>query len=97
MASKKLLLVFSIFAFLHATLGATLPRGPQAGPQPVGVCYGTFATNQPSAQEAVSLVKSSGIRRMRLYGPDHNALQALRNTGIELVLGSKQRASVGGL
>lgn len=87
MASKKLLLVFSIFAFLHATLGATLPRGPQAGPQPVGVCYGTFATNQPSAQEAVSLVKSSGIRRMRLYGPDHNALQALRNTGIELVLG----------
>lgn len=87
MALKKLLLVFSIFALLHATSGATLLRGPQAGPQPVGVCYGTFATNQPSAHEAVGLVKSLGIRRMRLYGPDHNALQALGNTGIEVVLG----------
>ncbi|KAL8093934.1 glucan endo-1,3-beta-glucosidase, acidic-like [Apium graveolens] len=55
--------------------------------QPVGVCYGTFADNQPSAQDAVSLVQSVGIQRMRLYGPDHNALQSLRNTGIQVVLG----------
>ncbi|XP_074340582.1 glucan endo-1,3-beta-glucosidase, basic isoform-like [Apium graveolens] len=55
--------------------------------QPVGICHGTFADNQPSSQEAVSLVQSTGIRRFRLYGPDHNALQSLRNTGIEVVLG----------
>ncbi|WOG94244.1 hypothetical protein DCAR_0313537 [Daucus carota subsp. sativus] len=55
--------------------------------QPVGVTYGTFADNQPSAQEAVGLVQSVGIRRIRLYGPDHNALNSLRNTGIEVVLG----------
>lgn len=58
-----------------------------AGEQQVGVCYGTFADNQPSAQEAVALVQSVGIRRMRLYGPDHNALQSLRNTNIEVMLG----------
>lgn len=58
-----------------------------AGDQQVGVCYGTFADNQPSAQEAVSLVQSVGVQRIRLYGPDHNALQSLRNTGIQVVLG----------
>ncbi|KAK1354898.1 Lichenase [Heracleum sosnowskyi] len=55
--------------------------------QQVGVCYGTFADNQPSAQEAVALVQSVGIQRMRLYGPDHNALQSLRNNGVQVVLG----------
>lgn len=67
--------------------GATVRHAPEAGPQAVGVCYGTYATNQPSAQEAVSLVQSVGIKRIRLYGPDHNALQSLRKTGIEVVLG----------
>ncbi|KAL8095332.1 glucan endo-1,3-beta-glucosidase, basic isoform-like [Apium graveolens] len=87
MPSAILLLVSAIFAFLHATSGATVRHGPEAGPQPVGVCYGTFSTSQPSAQEAVSLVQSVGIKRIRLYGPDHNALQTLKNTGIEVVLG----------
>lgn len=63
-----------------------ITKGDQQAQQ-VGVCYGTYANNQPSAQEAVGLVQSVGIRRMRLYGPDHNALQSLRNTGIEVVLG----------
>ncbi|XP_017233461.1 glucan endo-1,3-beta-glucosidase, acidic-like [Daucus carota subsp. sativus] len=43
--------------------------------------------NQPTAHEAVALVQAVGIQRMRLYGPDHSALEALRNTGIEVVLG----------
>ncbi|XP_063936268.1 glucan endo-1,3-beta-glucosidase, acidic-like [Daucus carota subsp. sativus] len=59
----------------------------QQGAQPVGICYGTFADNQPTAQEAISLIQSVGIQRMRLYGPDHNALQSLRNTRIEVVIG----------
>lgn len=61
--------------------------GDQAGAQHIGVCYGTNAYNQPSPQEAVSLVQSLGIKRMRLYSPDHNVLQSLRNSGIEVVLG----------
>ena len=59
----------------------------QQGAQPVGICYGTFADNQPTAQEAIPLIQSVGIQRMRLYGPDHNALQSLRNTKIEVVIG----------
>ncbi|KAL8088365.1 hypothetical protein AgCh_038221 [Apium graveolens] len=78
-----LFLLFSLLAFSQAIQIGLLRRGQQD----VGVCYGTFANDQPSAQEAVSLAKSIGIRKMRLYGPDHNALQALRNTGIEVVLG----------
>lgn len=77
--TTMLLLLSSLFAFLQATSGA--------GPQDVGVCYGTNANNQPSPQEAVSLAQSVKIQRMRLYSPDRNALQALTNTGIEVILG----------
>ncbi|KAL1825381.1 hypothetical protein ACET3Z_012159 [Daucus carota] len=80
-----LLLSLLSSGFLQIALGLSKIRPDQA--QPVGVCYGTFADNQPSAQEAVGLVQSIGIKRMRLYGPDHNALNSLRNTGIEVVLG----------
>ncbi|WOG87811.1 hypothetical protein DCAR_0207043 [Daucus carota subsp. sativus] len=57
------------------------------GGQKVGICYGQMGGNQPPAHEAVELVQSVGIQRMRLYGPDHSALEALKNTGIEVVLG----------
>lgn len=49
--------------------------------------YGTFGDNLPSPQEAVSLIRSLHTERVRLYGPDNNVLQALRNTGIEVILG----------
>ncbi|KAL8108538.1 hypothetical protein AgCh_024848 [Apium graveolens] len=52
-----------------------------------GVCYGTFADNLPSPQEAVSLIQNLQANRIRLYGPDFNVLQALKNTSIEVVLG----------
>ncbi|XP_074323078.1 glucan endo-1,3-beta-glucosidase-like [Apium graveolens] len=52
-----------------------------------GVCYGTFADNLPSPQEVVSLIQNLQANRIRLYGPDFNVLQALKNTSIEVVLG----------
>ncbi|CAN6476672.1 unnamed protein product [Victoria cruziana] len=42
--------------------------------------------NLPSPQEAVQLIQSVGFKKVRLYGPDGNALNALRNTGIEVIL-----------
>ncbi|KAG4988175.1 hypothetical protein JHK84_030746 [Glycine max] len=54
--------------------------------QSIGVCYGVLGNNLPSRQEVVDLYKTNGIGRMRIYYPDEEALQALRGSGIELIM-----------
>ncbi|GFY84727.1 beta-1,3-glucanase 3 [Actinidia rufa] len=68
-----------VLGVLMATLDLT---GAQTG-----VCYGMLGNNLPPPQEVVSLYNQKGIQRMRLYDPNQGALQALRNTNIEVMLG----------
>ncbi|GLT98016.1 hypothetical protein SLE2022_155500 [Rubroshorea leprosula] len=54
----------------------------------IGVCYGTNGNNLPTAEEVIALCKQYDIiQRIRLYDPDLKALQALRGSNIEVMLG----------
>ena len=52
----------------------------------IGVCYGRLGNPRPSPSDVVALYKHRNIQRMRIYDPDHDTLNALRNSNIELIL-----------
>uniref|UniRef100_A0A0D9VA61 Glucan endo-1,3-beta-D-glucosidase n=1 Tax=Leersia perrieri TaxID=77586 RepID=A0A0D9VA61_9ORYZ len=52
----------------------------------LGVCYGVHGNNLPSRTDVVQLYRSKGINKTRIYYPDKEALNALRNSGIALIL-----------
>ncbi|OMO86093.1 Glycoside hydrolase, family 17 [Corchorus olitorius] len=53
----------------------------------IGVAYGLDGNNLPSKPDTVALFESKNIRRIRLYRADHDALEALRRSNIEVTLG----------
>ncbi|XP_024522150.1 glucan endo-1,3-beta-glucosidase 13 [Selaginella moellendorffii] len=53
----------------------------------IGVCYGRMADNLPSPQKAVQLMQSQGISKVRLFSPDADALTALANSNIDVMVG----------
>ncbi|GKV19685.1 hypothetical protein SLEP1_g29910 [Rubroshorea leprosula] len=53
----------------------------------IGVCYGTLGSNLPSPIDVVAFYKQNNIGKIRLYNPDHDVLQALRGSNIEVMLG----------
>ncbi|CAK9182750.1 unnamed protein product [Ilex paraguariensis] len=59
---------------------------------PVGVCYGRVANNLPLPSDVLSLIKSNGITRIRLFKADPDALKPFSGTGIELMIGVPNEA-----
>ena len=53
----------------------------------IGVCYGRNGNNLPPPEEVVALYKQYGIKNMRLFNPDPSVLQALRGSGIAVIVG----------
>ncbi|KAF9679614.1 hypothetical protein SADUNF_Sadunf06G0033000 [Salix dunnii] len=73
-----MLSIMLLFGILLASLDT-------AGAQ-IGVCYGMLG-NLPPPPEVIALYNERGIKRMRLYDPNQDALRAIGGTNIELMLG----------
>ncbi|CAM0885273.1 unnamed protein product [Alopecurus aequalis] len=75
--------VASMFAMaLIVGAFASVPTSVQS----IGVCYGMFGSDLPPQSDVVQMYTSKGITNMRIYSPDAQALSALRNSGIGLIL-----------
>ncbi|XP_010045861.2 probable glucan endo-1,3-beta-glucosidase BG4 [Eucalyptus grandis] len=57
----------------------------------VGVCYGMLGDNLPSPAAVVQLYQRYKIGKLRLFDPNPDALAALRGSGIEVTLGTKDQ------
>uniref|UniRef100_A0A0D6QVQ3 Glucan endo-1,3-beta-D-glucosidase n=1 Tax=Araucaria cunninghamii TaxID=56994 RepID=A0A0D6QVQ3_ARACU len=53
----------------------------------IGVCYGTNSNSMPPEDQAVNLLKSNNIGKARLYEANHKVLEALKGSGIEVIVG----------
>ncbi|KAH9611516.1 hypothetical protein KSS87_008461 [Heliosperma pusillum] len=52
----------------------------------IGLTYGQEGNNLPSPQQVVKIYQANGIRWMRIYFPDPATLQAIRGSGVTLLL-----------
>ncbi|XP_051124567.1 glucan endo-1,3-beta-glucosidase 4-like [Andrographis paniculata] len=61
----------------------------------VGVNIGTDISNLPSAAEIVAILRAQQINHVRLFDADPRMLNALSNTGIEVMVGVKNEEVIG--
>ncbi|KAG2618404.1 putative glucan endo-1,3-beta-glucosidase GVI [Panicum virgatum] len=54
----------------------------------IGVNYGMVANNLPAPEQVISMYKARNISYVRLFHPDTSVLNALRGSGIGVVLGT---------
>ncbi|XP_072974536.1 probable glucan endo-1,3-beta-glucosidase BG4 [Typha angustifolia] len=70
--SYSVLLLACVLAH-HAIFATSAPAN-------VGVCYGTLGDNLPLTRDVLSLMERCGIYKFRLYNPNHNVMEALRQS-----------------
>ncbi|XP_059071989.1 glucan endo-1,3-beta-glucosidase-like [Cryptomeria japonica] len=58
-----------------------------ANGEKIGVRYGMLSDSLPYHNEEVNLMQSNNIGKVRLYFASQDALQALKNSGIEVIVG----------
>jgi hypothetical protein len=75
-SAASALLLFGLLLAILDTTGAQ-----------IGVCYGRNGNNLPSPGQVVGLYNQNNIRRMRVYDPTHDVLDALRGSSIDLIIG----------
>ncbi|RVW92201.1 Glucan endo-1,3-beta-glucosidase [Vitis vinifera] len=78
-SSSRMATLLLVFGLLMASLHLTVAQ--------TGVCYGMEGDNLPPPGQVVGLYNQYSIRRMRLYDSNQAALQALRGSNIELMIG----------
>lgn len=54
---------------------------------PYGVTYSRLANNLPPARDAIDLCEKRDFQKIRIYSPHRDALEALKDQGLEVILG----------
>ncbi|KAJ9170767.1 hypothetical protein P3X46_018847 [Hevea brasiliensis] len=73
-------LTYLLLSHFQCLAGAFPPIG-------IGVTHSRLANNLPSAKETIELCQQKGFQKIRLYKPHIDALEALKHSGMEVILG----------